>query len=113
MMKTFNYKKYKNCYFKVGRYLYGDNAMAISIENETNGPITTCTVIHELGMYMENITTIKNYSENANITNFLKSLGIVVNVIGSYPCNAYVKNTTETIDICEIDMEKLKEYTKE
>jgi len=86
-MKTFTYKKYKDCYFTVGKYLRGNNAMAISIENSTDGPITTCTVMHELG--------------------------IVVNVIYSSPCDSYVRNTSETIDICEIDMEKLKEYTKE
>ena len=31
-MKTFTYKDYKNCYFRVGSYVADSKAMAISIE---------------------------------------------------------------------------------
>lgn len=111
-MKKFKYKNYKNCYFIVSSYVKDENAMAIAIESD-NGPITVCTVYDELGLYCEGITTIKNYGENSNITNFLKKLGIVREILNSFPCNYSYPNSSETKDICLIDMDKLKQYSKE
>lgn len=42
-MKTFTYLNYKNCYFKVKSYPYDKRAIAIFIENQTEGPIAECT----------------------------------------------------------------------
>ena len=79
-MKKFTYKDYENCYFIVGNYVVDKNAMAISIEND-EGPIATCTVYDDYGMYSRHITTIRNYSENSHMTEFLKKLGVVVDII--------------------------------
>lgn len=72
-MKTFTYKDYENCYFRVGSYAADNKAMAISIENLEDGPIATCTVYDIYSAYSEHITTIKNYSENSHMTKFLKN----------------------------------------
>lgn len=113
-MQTFKYKNYDNCYFVVGSYARNKEAMAISIHNDDVGPITTCTIYDDFGMYFNGVTVIKNYSENSNITNFLKKLGIVDEVLTSFPCNINLPPTTkETKDICVINMATLKEYCKE
>ena len=44
-MKTFTYKNYKDCFFTVGSYAADKKAMAISIENKTDGLISTCTCL--------------------------------------------------------------------
>ena len=116
-MKRFNYKQYKDCYFIVSTYAANKNALAISIENEKEGPITTCTVYLTDGLYTENTAIIKNYSENSGMTKFLQELGIVIEIFDRRPCNALVANTLnssnpQTCDTCFIDKEKLKEYTK-
>lgn len=117
-MKKFTYKNYTDCYFNVGSYMANKEAMAISIQNNDVGPITTCTVMSEWGSYDKDIITLKNYSENSHITDFLKKLGVVKEIIMRYPCNSYVghtlaTNNPQTIDICIIDTKKLKEYSKE
>ena len=116
-MKTFTYKNYENCYFTVGSYAVDKDAMAISIENLEDGPIACCTVYDSLGCYSENMTTIKNYSENSHMTKFLQNLDIVSSVLYSRPCNSFVADTLhtnnpQTIDICLINTDILKEYTK-
>lgn len=116
-MKTFTYKNYKKCYFKVASYAADKKAMAILIENLKDGPIATCTVYDNYSAYSEHITTIKNYSENSHMTNFLKKLNVVEDVLYSNPCNAFVvdtlnTNNPQTIDTCLINTDVLKEYSK-
>jgi len=116
-MKTFTYKNYNNCYFVVSSYAINNEAMAISIESDGE-PIATCTIYDDFGIYSDNITTIKNYSENSHITDFLKTLGVVTEIINRYPCNRFVYDTLEgnnpqTIDTCIINIDKLKKYCKE
>lgn len=116
-MNKFNYKHYKNCYFNVASYAYNKNAMAIEIENREDGPINTCTVFLEDGLYTPYCTVIKNYSEGSGMTKFLQDLGIVVEILNRRPCNAWALNSMNTdnpdsFDTCIIDQEKLKEYTK-
>lgn len=115
-MKTFKYKKYKNCYFIVDSYLGDKKAMAITIENN-DGAVAICTVYDKFGVYEEGLVTIKNYSENSHMTDFLKNLGIVLDIVSRYPCNTFSyeslnTNNPQTIDICIIDINKLKEYCK-
>ena len=119
-MKTFNYKKYKNCFFVVGTYLSDPSAMYIGIENKQDGMITDCTVYMRYTFYETGTVTIKNYSENSNMTNFLKSLKIVKKVYNRVPCNNFSETLAslksenpQTIDECEIDIDLLKEYSKE
>ena len=107
-MKTFTYKDYENCYFRVGSYAADNKAMAISIENLEDGPIATCTVYDIYSAYSEHITTIKNYSENSHMTKFLKKLKVVDEVLFSRPCNSFVADTLytnnpQTIDTCLIN----------
>ena len=116
-MKTFTYKDYKNCYFRVGSYVADNKAMAISIENLEDGPIATCTVYDDYSAYSEHITTIKNYSENSHMTKFLKKLKVVEEILFSRPCNSFVADTLytnnpQTIDTCLINTDILKEYSK-
>ena len=117
-MKKFTYKNYRNCFFIVSSYAADEDAMAISIENNSEGPICTSTIYDRDGIYCSGITTIKNYSENSFMTKFLEELGIIESIIDRRPCNPHVYNTLntedpQTIDTCVINLEKLKEYTKE
>jgi len=114
--KKFRYKNFDNCYFIVSSYLAQKEAMAIQIEKDGE-PIATCTVF-EFGLpYSEHVTVIKNYSENSHMTNFLKKLGIVKEILYRNPCNSFVTetltgNNPQTFDTCLIDTDKLKEYCK-
>ncbi len=119
-MKTFNYKNYKNCYFIVASYVADENAMYIGIENETEGNIIDCTVFRQDCIYLPGLVTIKNYSENSKLTTFLKKLKIITEINNRIPCNNFSSTLAslngkdpQTIDCCEIDLEKLKEYSKE
>lgn len=117
-MKTFTYKKYKNCYFIVGSYLADEKAIAISIENKKEGLISTCTVYDTFWSYNEDVATIKNYSENSHMTDFLTKMKVVDEIIWREPCNSFVRDTLntsnpQTIDTCLINKKVLKEYTKE
>ena len=117
-MKTFTYKIYKDCFFRVGSYAADKKAMAISIENKTDGPISTCTVYDIYTCYSEHITAIKNYSENSHMTDFLTKLKVIDSIIWREPCNSFVADTLntsnpQTIDTCVINTEELRKYTKE
>lgn len=108
--KTFKYKTYRNCYFYVSNYINNKQAMTISILGRDGEGIIVCTVNEPGYVYAPNTATIKNCSENAGMTNFLKKLGIIEEVYSKVQCNPYVSKS-ETIDYCLIDIDKLKEYT--
>ena len=110
--KKFNYKNYKGCTFSVGNYLYNPQCMSIQISNMEDGPICTCTVNMNDYFYCPNSTTIKNYSENKGMTDFLIKLGIIEEVYSKVKCNPF-STDNETIDFCAINIEKLKEYSSE
>lgn len=108
--KTFKYKNHNNCSFIVSSYVCDNMAIAIQIIDENGEVVCTPTVYKEGYMYEPGFTTIKNYSENAGMTKFLIKLGIVEQVYTKIPCNMYA-GKDETIDYCEINMKKLKEYS--
>ncbi len=110
--KTFKYKNYGDCYFNVGNYFHNKQSMAISILSKNGESIAVATVNMNDYLYEPDTATIKNYSENACMTNFLEELGVVEEVYSKVPCNPYALKT-ETIDYCLINIEKLKEYTKQ
>lgn len=109
--KTFKYKKYNDCWFEVGNYYYNPKAMFIQINNKDEGNITTATVNMPDYFYMPDTATIKNYSENSGMTNFLLELGIIEEVYSKRQSHPRAE-LTETIDFCAINIEKLKEYSK-
>lgn len=108
--KTFKYKNYGDCYFEVGNYNYNKQAMAICIINTQGENITVATVNMDDYLYEPDTATIKNYSENAGMTKFLKKLGIIEEVYTEKKCHPRALST-ETIDYCLINIDKLKEYT--
>lgn len=110
--KKFNYKNYKNCYFEVGNYFYNSQSMFINIKNENEGDIAIATVNMTDYMYLPDTATVKNYSENSGMTKFLQKLGIVEQIYTRRKCNPFAVES-ETIDFCQINVEKLKEYSKE
>lgn len=111
-MKKFEYEKYKNCSFIVSNYLSEPKPIAFVIKNnEDNEIIAKCTTYDMFQDYSNGIVTIKNYSENRGMTEFLKNLGIVTEVVQSYKCNDLQE--TESIDVCKIDLKKLKAYSSE
>lgn len=68
--------------------------------------------------YGENFATIKNYSENSHMTDFLQELKVIDTIFFREPCNSFVADTLftknpQTIDTCIINKDVLKEYTKE
>ncbi len=108
--KTFDYKENKGCSFKVGNYIYNSQCMSIIIAN--NEEEIVCTVNMPDYMYFPETTTIKNYSENSGMTDFLLKLGIIEQVYSKVPAHQYAQKG-ETIDFCQINVEKLKEYSQE
>ena len=110
--KKFNYKNYKNCYFEVGTYLYNPFAMSIKIVNARGDDITMVTVNMKDYVYYPGSATIRNYSENSGMTEFLRKLGIIGEIYTRKRCNPQASKN-ETIDFCEINVDKLKEYSKE
>lgn len=110
--KKFDYKNYKDCYFIVSNYRNGFQPIAITIENKKVGIITTATVNMPGYCYSYEDATIKNYSENAGMTKFLKRLGIIKEIYSRRKAHPEASKS-ETIDFCEINIEKLKEYSKE
>ena len=109
--KKFNYKNYKNCWFNVGKYAGMFGTMFIEIENKEKGEICVATVNMPGYCYDAGETTIKNYSENNGMTKFLQKLGIIDEVYSRKKCNP-MAGAKETIDYCKINVEKLKEYSK-
>lgn len=110
--KTFKYKKYKNCYFEVGNYAYNRQSMYIQIKNDVEGDIATATVNMSNYMYYPETATIKNYGENTGMTKFLQKLGIIEEIYTRKKCNPFATES-ETIDYCEINIDKLKIYSKQ
>lgn len=110
-IKTFKYKNYGDCYFNVGNYMFNKQSMAISIISRDGESITAITVNMNDYLYGPNTATIKNYSENASMTKFLKKLGIIEEVYSKVQCHPKASKS-ETIDYCLINIDKLKEYTK-
>lgn len=111
--KTFNIWQYNNCAFEASHYIADSKAIAIRIvDNETSEAIVKCTTYIQNVEYKEGIATIKNYSENRGMTDFLKEMGIVTEVVESFKCNEDAEDT-ETIDVCKIDLKKLKEYARD
>lgn len=109
--KKFNYKKYKECYFEVGNYFHNFQSMSIQIKNKEYGQVCTVTINMPGYLYMPDTATIKNYSENSGMTKFLQKLGIIEEVYNKRKCHPQASNS-ETIDFCQIDIERLKEYSK-
>lgn len=60
---------------------------------------------------MPDTATIKNYSENSGMTKFLQKLGIIEEIYTSQKCHPGATDS-ETIDYCQINVEKLREYSK-
>lgn len=110
--KTFEYKGKRECSFKVGNYLYNPQCMSIMIVNDIDEGETVCTVNMKNYMYFPETTTIKNYSENSGMTDFLLKLGIIEQVYSKVPAHQNAQKG-ETIDFCQINVEKLKEYSQE
>lgn len=110
--KKFTYKNYNNCTFIVSSYMNNKFSMAIQVIGENSESVCTCTVHMADYMYYPGSATIKNYSENAGMTKFLQKLGIIREIYSARPCNSYASKG-ETIDFCDINMEKLKEYSSE
>lgn len=107
--KTFKYKDYRDCYFEVGNYAYNKQSMYIQIINKLDGEIITATVNMPDYFYSPNTASIKNYSENSGMTEFLQKLGIIEIIYTRNKVNPYASEG-ETIDFCAINVDKLKEY---
>lgn len=119
-MKTFRFKKYPKCNFWVSHYYFDDDAIAIVIvDSVTNDVICKCTTYDIHFNYNLGIATIKNYTENVGMTDFLKDLGVVEEVIKSYILNEGIEDfggisiEKETIDVCKINIKLLKSYATE
>lgn len=111
-MKTFDFKNYKNCYFEINAYAYNPLCMAININNDKYGQLFTCTLYLEQYYYEPGIISIKNYSENSGMLDLFESLNLITHRLDSYKCNFYARDT-ETIELCLIDLEELRKYSKE
>lgn len=108
--KTFKYKEYGDCYFNVENYKYNKQAMAITIMNNEGERIIATVNMNDY-LYYPDTATIKKYSEDSGMTKFLEDLGIIEEIYSKVQCHPNALKT-ETIDYCIINIDKLKEYTK-
>lgn len=104
-MKTFKYKKHKNCHFMVASYIGNPDAIYIEIRNKSCESITDCTTFIRYAMYEPKTTTIKNLE----LVKFLKELKIVTRIISKIPYG----NFSDSLYFCKINTDKLREYSKE
>lgn len=108
--KTFNYKENKKCSFEVTNYQNNPQAMAILIV-DSEGEVKTVATVNMPGyFYSPDTATIKNYSENSGMTKFLSKLNIIEDIYSRKKANI-MASESETIDYCQINVEKLKEYS--
>lgn len=108
--KTFKYKNNRDCSFEVSNYQYNPQSMAILIVNSKGEEVVIVTVNMPEYFYSPNTATIKNYSENSGMTKFLQKLEVIETVYSSRQAHPMALKS-ETIDFCEINVEKLKEYS--
>lgn len=109
--KYFKYKDYKKCYFEVGNYLNNPQAMSIIVKN-INGRFEEVISVNKPDyLYYPDTATIKNYSECAGATKFLKKLGVIEDIYSSVKAHS-LASKNETIDYCAINVEKLKQYSR-
>lgn len=108
--KEFKYKNYNHCKFHVVNYLETPKSMAIQIVGENGENISTCTVNMSDYLYYPDTATIKNYSENSGMTEFLSKLGIIEEIYSQVQCNPLAPKG-ETIDYCLINIDELKKYS--
>lgn len=107
--KSFNYKNYKKCYFEVFNDTSNSESMCINIIDKNDKVLFNVTVYMPNYIYTPNTATIKNYSENGGMTNFLVKLGVIEFIYCSRRCYPF---NDETIDFCQINIDKLKKYSK-
>lgn len=108
--KEFEYKGIKHCSFVVGNYLHNKQAMAITILDAEGETVEVATVNMPDYLYSPDTATLRNYSYTSGITKFLKKLGIIEEIYSTRKCNQYAQDS-ETIDYCQINTKKLKEYS--
>lgn len=104
-MKTFNYKDYKKCYFYVDSYKANPKAMYIEIDNKRYDSITDCTLYAPYTPFEPETAAIKT----KELVNFLKELKVITKIIAVLPYG----NFSNELYLCKIDIDTLKEYTKE
>lgn len=115
-MKTFEFTNNTSCFFDVGHYPKNANAISIGIvDSDSEETIVSATDYLEID-YEIGQAVIKNYSaygndvtSNVGMTEFLKNLGIVEDVIES---NFVENDERKTVDVCKINLRILKEYSK-
>ncbi len=108
--KTFNYKNNKNCSFEVSNYQYNPQSMAILIVNSKGEEKARVTINMPDYFYSPDTATIKNYSENSGMTKFLNKLEVIETIYTKRKAHP-MASESETIDFCEINIKKLKEYS--
>lgn len=106
LAETFTYRtlygNYPDCYFKTGRYAYG-NGISIDIYNDELGPIARVTT-NLTPPVPDGYIAIKNYSENENMLSEMQRIGLVTNVIN------HVESGYVSVPVCEYSEEILKKF---
>ena len=112
-------RKYRNCYFKVGRYDANQKAMFISVygikdsdEDIEEYFIDTITVFNSSTLYDNKRITVKE-----EFVPILRKLNIILDDRRTRVTRQESNNTMDYIDryycVCSIDTEKLKRFCKE
>ena len=76
-MKTFNFKKYRKCYFRESHYI-NNGALALLIEDQEQGPICTLSINIEASIFLpEDQFYIKQYDNMDKIGQEIEALGFI------------------------------------
>lgn len=113
------FRKYHNCYFKVGSYFWDSNKMYIGIYGVKDNGIDTedyfidsVTVFNSRIDYSNGRITVKK-----DYVDILKELGIVVDsmpkIFSSDECRNNMDYTDKEFALCTINKENLKRFCKD
>ena len=105
-MKTFDLRKYKNCYFRESNYT-SNGALALLIENQEDGPICTLSInIEASDFLLKDQFYIKQYDGMDLIGQELTELGLIEDL------NSVARQGWGVYKLYR-KLPKIKEYIKE
>lgn len=111
-MKTFSYNNHEECCFAVSNHLI---MRVIDIKDLQTNEVVKSDVFSTYfdRDYAETVVTITNDSDDRKMTNFLRNLGVVTEIIESCICTDDEEEEKVILDICNLNVDVFKEYSLE
>lgn len=110
----FNFKignhQYTNCLLRIGKYAEGNIAVSLVGDCGEGWDETIDTLTYNLGMVPrpDCQAVVKDNDFERGIVTQLEDMGVILGVVGFTKSGYY-----DRLPVCQFDMEKLVEYTKD